>query len=284
MTEKYQPIVASESPVRPSGEETPNTVEIFFPPQPVYIPVGLSVTSLLKQNIFAVPDTTTYDEYDKPEAFIAALEVAASTEATSLECIAVGKNATDRRSLPVIVAEIDPVRPWRLARLDELMAFGMSYPELLSNQPLLALGAKDVNHYPVSLMQSGAGGPAISTYMGGLGKMGTRILLVRELETVGATVPTIISGLTADSFKSTESYQQKIEAFVSELATFSAADREQLSGLTNVHELLGARGAELQALVGDRIFDRSMDIVTQARLKNVPNQTGQYEFTLLQLE
>ncbi len=81
--------------------------------------------------------------------------------------------------------------------------------------------------------------------------------------------------------------EQKIEAFTELQSALTPEDKEMLSALTDASDLLGRGGAEVQRIVGDALFDKIMNVVIIARLKNVPTKTDEgqvYSFTEPQLE
>lgn len=258
-------------------------VELVFPPEIVNVPESRQLSEIVSTQAFELPDVNEVDEYNAPEAYMAALQNESKVTSGVYEFTAgrIGylPKAEGKKAIEVaaeLVSQIDSNNPWRLATLTELLAFAASHPERVGHHPIVAGGETDPSHYPVCLQRTSTG-MRLDMYKGGLSQAGTTILLSRagaiDVEnSVGDRDTEIDSAV-----EKPQSYEAKVQEFYRELEKVSESDREELRSVVEVTQLLGRDFAILRSRLGDVVVDKIMNEVIRARIPtNTPGPDGFY--------
>ena len=273
-----------EKPRPPETSETVNgNVELLFPSETMNVPENMLLSRIVSTQAFELPNVDEVDEYTAPETYIAALKNESVVQSGVYEWTACrigqlpkveGKKAAEVAA--ELVSQIDPSNPWRLATLTELMAFGLTHPELVGHRPIVACGETDPSHYPMCLQRTSTG-IRLYVYRGGLTQEGTAIFLSRacvvDVENSTGDSDALIDGKVEEP----QSYEEKVQDFYRELEKFSEGDREELRSVVEVTQLLGHDFANLRVRLGDIVVDKIMNEVIRARIPtNTPGSDGLY--------
>lgn len=258
-------------------------IELVFPPERVNVPEGMSLSRMVSTQAFELPDVDEVDEYNAPEAYMAALQNESVIQSGVYEFTAgrIGQlpKVEGKKAIEVaaeLVAQIDSNNPWRLATLTELMAFATSHPERVRHHPIVAGGETDPSHYPMCLQRTNTG-IRLDMYRGGLSQEGTTILISRAgLVDVKNAAGDRDSGIDS-AVEEPQSYEAKVQEFYRELEKVSESDKEELRSVVEVTQLLGHDFANLRSRLGDIVFDQIMNEVIRARIPtNTPGPDGLY--------
>ncbi len=258
-------------------------VELVFQPKTVNVPESRPLSEIVSAPAFELPDINEVDEYNAPEAYMAALQNESVVKSGVYEWVAgrigylpkvEGKKVVE--VVAKLVAQIDPDNPWCLATLTELMAFAVSHPERVGHHPIVAGGETDPNHYPMCLQRTSTG-MRLDMYRGGLSQEGTIILLSRagaiDVENAAGDRDTEIDSVVEEP----QSYEAKVQEFYRELEKVSESDREKLRSVVEVTQLLGYDFANLRSRLGDIVVDKIMNEVIGARIPTkTPGPDGLY--------